>query len=246
MFENLFIGIVGSMIAAVLGFWVVKTTRRLKNTWNVRYNLARALQYGGITRFTLSRRDYSGRPGSGPLRHYLATASHSIDIVSISMNVTQAEGSLISLFEQRINESATFRVRVTLLNPDSPVVSLLAKSLDLKPQKLQEEIIDTLHQLWACKCRLSADRRKGLEILTHDTLPIGSAILLDASPDRGRIQLETKLYQAPRIESFGFEISAPSDFFSRNYEAWQRVFNDSKEYVPGSLRSGEAPLFHKP
>lgn len=178
---------------------------------------------------TLSRADYH-KYRSGTLREYLDTAKHKIDIVSVSLNVTQAEGNLISLFEQRINENENFRVRITLLHPESPVIPLLAKSLDLPASDLHDEIGHTLRQLVACKERLAAGASKRLHVCTHETLPIGSAILLDAEPNSGRIQVETKLYRAPRIDSFGFEVAGPGRFYQRNYTAWNRVFDDSIEW----------------
>ena len=56
---------------------------------------------------------------------------------------------------------------------------------------------------------------------------MGSAILLDADPTQGRIQVETKLFRAPRIESFGYEVVGASPFYSRNYRAWMRVIDAS-------------------
>jgi hypothetical protein len=177
---------------------------------------------------TLSRSDYyKYRDGSGSLREYLALAGQSIDIVSISLNVTQAEGDLISLFSQKILESPTFRVRISLLAPSCAIVAHLAKSLGLESDDLRKEIEDTLRQLERCKAGLASTCRDRLEIYVHETLPIGSAILLDALPDSGRIQVETKLYQAPRTESFGFETVGPSAFYKRNFTAWHRVFDDS-------------------
>jgi hypothetical protein len=193
--------------------------------------IATVLAEGGITRMTLQRSDYHRfRVGSGVLRDYLATAKHSIEIVSISLNVTQAEGSLISLFAQRISENEDFSVRVTLLNPSSSAVVLLAKSLDMQPMALENEIRDTLRQLSTCKAELSKGDADRLSVSVHDTHPIGSAILLDAAPESGRIQVETKLYRAPRTESFGFEVKGPSDFYRRNYTAWRKVFRDSTEW----------------
>lgn len=231
VFGTILLGAAGSIVAVIVIRQFEAGRSLLRRLFGLRYKVASILAEGGIQRMTLSRADYHRyRVGSGTLREYLATARNTIDIVSISLNVTQAEGALISLFEQKIGESDDFIVRITLLNPSSPVVPLLAKSLDIQPNELEQEIRDTLRQLTACRDRLPNDARRRLTVMIHDTLPIGSAILLDATRDGGRIQLETKLYRAPRTESFGFEVVGPTDFYRRNYTAWQRVFRDSVEW----------------
>ena len=180
---------------------------------------------------TLSRADYHSRRGDGSLRTYLATAKSSIEIVSISMEVTQKEGSLIELFAEKLNNNDKFMVRVTLLSPDSTTIGSLSKALDLKETDLKDEIGRFLSQLCACKNKLSSQAASRLFIYTHYVHPIGSAILLDASENGGIIQVETKLYKAPRTESFGFEVVGPTPFYNRNYKAWQRVFADLTEWL---------------
>ncbi|MGH2477031.1 MAG: hypothetical protein ACRDIL_17370, partial [Candidatus Limnocylindrales bacterium] len=65
----------------------------------------------------------------------------------------------------------------------------------------------------------------------HGCFPMGSAILLDAGTDRGIIQVETKLFRSPRDESFGFEVTGPSAFFTRNHRAWMRVLDESVDWT---------------
>lgn len=82
------------------------------------------------------------------------------------------------------------------------------------------------------KTALPAGQRERLDVRVHESLPMGSAIMLDAEPERGIIQIETKLHRSPRVESFGFEIHGPSDFYSRHYRAWMRVWDESLEPKP--------------
>jgi hypothetical protein len=225
------VGAIGSLIAMYVASRFDAGKRFFRRLLGIPFALSRVLAEGGVQRMTLSRADYTRyRDGGGQLRDYLATAQHTIDIVSISLTVTQTEESLISFFEQRINENENFCVNITLLNPLSPVIPLVAKSLDIERHDLDGEIRSTLRQLVRCKERLPGGAARRLMVYVHDALPIGSAVLLDANPQSGRIQVESKLYRAPRTESFGFEIVGPSDFYTRNYTAWHKVFHDSDEW----------------
>jgi len=84
-----------------------------------------------------------------------------------------------------------------------------------------------LRKLVGIRNDLPESDRPRLRILVHNFFPMGSAILLDADPTQGRIQVETKLFRAPRIESFGYEVVGSSPFYSRNYRAWMRVIDAS-------------------
>ena len=94
-----------------------------------------------------------------------------------------------------------------------------------------------LEQLEELRESLPEAQKTRLKVLVHDCLPMGSAILLDATSSTGKIQVETKLYRAPRTESFGYEVVGPTPFYSRNYSAWKRVLDDSKEVSSGHLQA---------
>jgi hypothetical protein len=235
-FWTIILGAVGSILAVLIIALYSPIKSILNQTIRLPLRLSYTLVRGGISRITLSRSDYGRyRVGGGTLRDYLATANESIDIISISMNVTQAEGALIALFKSKIDGNSRFVFRITLLNPNSPAVELVAKSLDIDPSELRLEIHSMLASLSRAKLELSHSCAQRFQIFVHDTIPIGSAILLDATEKSGRIQIETKLYRAPRIESFGLEVVGPSEFYSRNYTSWLKVFNDSTSWEMNDL-----------
>lgn len=194
--------------------------------------LALRLRRGGVSRFHLARSDYHGRSGGGSLPAYLDRAKTSIGIVSISFALTNQEGKLVELLLKKVIANDDFRVTVTLLNPRSAVVGPVAAALDMSVPALRGEILETLEQLSDLRSRMTHDQRSRFRVLVHDLQPMGSAVLLDATPSAGRIQVETKLYRARRTESFGFEVSGPSSFYGRNFTAWNAVIDDSREWTP--------------
>jgi hypothetical protein len=103
----------------------------------------------------------------------------------------------------------------------------VANTLDVPYFKLRNEIIDMLKDLFDCYKQLTKQEQSRFKILVHDCFPMGSFIMLDATESSGMIQIETKLYKAPRNESFGFQLTRGSSFFKRNYIACQKIIQDS-------------------
>ncbi len=185
--------------------------------------LARKIQDHGINRFVFSRHEYPER-----LDAYLNRARRSIKIVSISFKLTSDECQLGELFRRKIAAGPTFEVCISLLRPGSDAARLAAASLDVKPEALDKEIGDMLGELKTLRAGLPPADYGRLLILTHDSMPMGSAIMLDADHPDGTIQVETKLYKAPRSESFSYQARAGSPFFERNLKSWNRVITESQ------------------
>lgn len=190
-----------------------------------RYQLAARLRDEGVVALQLSREHYSER-----LPTFLARAKHSIHIVSISLKVTDDESELLNLFRRRISENPDVRVVISLLDPaNRSAMEVASASLNITANELTGEVQVMLTRLMEFRDSLDLNDRSRMRVLVHQCMPMGSAILLDAAPDRGTIQVETKLYGAARIESFGYKVVAPSPFYTRNYRAWGRVLDDSHE-----------------
>jgi hypothetical protein len=226
--RNIFLGALGSLTAVVF-LWLVARGRDIALIFGKARSLAAQLTRGGISRFHLSRSDYHGRRGGGSLPNYIAQATQSIDIVSISLRLTDQEGGLVKIFRQKLAGSHDFRCSISLLNPNAQALGAVAASLDVRPEMLRSEIRDMLRELADLRNSLGQSEKARFRILLHDAVPMGSAILIDATTSSGTIQVETKLYRAPRTESFGYEVVAPSPFYQRNYTAWKRVLEDSKD-----------------
>ena len=226
---DLLIGAAGSMLA-VLILWLLSRGRNFFWLRSASRHIAERIRQEGVSCLHLSREDYQpSRGGTGSLSNYLNLSTTSIQMISVSLRVTNDENDLVKLFEKKLNSEASFKVAVSLLDPVSPAAGCIAASLGLDSDAMREEIFTMLDKLIYLKARMHEDSRKRLRVMIHETLPMGSAIMLDATPNSGRIQVETKLYRSPRSESFGYEVLAPSPFFSRNYEAWEKLVSDSRE-----------------
>lgn len=228
---NLVIGIIGSLIAAGIVWLItifvrkgVLKRRNLREKNEIFNKLGRTFYEEGLTRFHFTRDDY-GRT----LATFLDGANASIEIVSISLKNTQEEGRLTDIFRKKLAQNPSFKICVSLINPNNiELVKVAADTLHMEFKELENEIVKMLQELFTCKDLLTSQEKSRFSILVHDCFPMGSAIMLDTTPKGGMIQVETKLHKAVRSESFGFQLTKESPFFKRNYIAWSRTLQDSK------------------
>lgn len=183
---------------------------------------ARRIRSQGVRRFLLSRNEYPER-----LDQYFDRAKESIKVISVSLSVTNDECNLLDLFRRKLVSDPHFEIHISLLSPTSTALSLVAESLDVRQSDLALEVDQMLSALVSMRDSLPAPERLRFHISTHASVPMGSVIMLDATPRSGVIQVETKLYKAPRVESFSFEITGGTAFFQRNYVAWNTILAES-------------------
>ena len=219
--SGVIIGILGSILAAIVIGIAVRGTAFF-GLFFTSFKMAMRLKSERIISFHLKRNDYRYR-----LPEFLSHAKHSIVIISISFKLTSEEGALLELLKNKIAANPDFRIKISLINPFSAAAGALALSLSLPLDDLQIEICSMFKKLVACRDSLKETDKPRMEILVHNCIPMGSAILLDAAPEKGVIQVETKLFKSPRTESFGYEVHGPSPFYGRNYRSWMQVIDDS-------------------
>lgn len=230
-FYTILWGVVGSIIATIIiGIFVYYYRKWIKNKLVINEKNKKLLELGmkmdeqGLTAFHFSRDDY-GRT----LASFIDGATQSITIVSISLKNTHDEGKLTDIFRKKLAQNPTFKIEVSLVNPNNAsLVKVASDTLNVKKEYLQTEIKGMISELGECYLSLHPSERTRFKIMHHDCFPMGSVVMLDATPTGGIIQVETKLYKTARSESFGFQITKESKFYKTNYSAWNRIISDSK------------------
>lgn len=224
--NSIFDGVVSNAIWAVIALILITLSaiyhRHLTNFFKY-LQLGKKIYNSGVNRFLFSRHEYPER-----LDAYLNRAQRSIKIISISFKLTSDECQLAELFRRKLAAKPTFDICISLLRPASEASRITAASLGMRPKVLDKEISDMLNELKTLRNGLSISDRDRLKILTHDSMPMGSAIMLDADHPQGVIQVETKLYKSARSESFSFEIRAGTSFFEHHLECWNRIIAESQ------------------
>lgn len=223
---NLVLSILGSIVAAIV-VWHYRKKLIKKKKFDehnkMLIKLGTRFFEEGLVEYHFSRDDYNER-----LSTFLDRATTSISIVSLSLKIAHEEGKITEIFRKKLVYNQAFIITISLINPNNQaLVKIVADALDIPYDKLRNEIVDMLKDLFDCYEQFTKQEQSRFKILVHDCFPMGSVIMLDATETSGVIQIETKLYKAPRNESFGFQIARETTFFKRNYIAWQKIIQDS-------------------
>lgn len=238
--RDILIGVIGGLIVELLVVAAVFSRARLRAPFRL-LALARVLHGGGVTGFYLSREDYSKRRGGAKLISYLSQAKSSIDIVALNLLYACSTEDLPTQIVRLLQANTALRVRISLPSPDSPVIHAVAPVLGLASGVLRKQVATALSQLYEARTSLSVADRARFRLLLHNCVPMGGAILIDATPTTGRIQVESKLFSHASSDSFGFEIESPaldktpSSFYSRHYMSWTGLLDTSRDVEPHDL-----------
>jgi hypothetical protein len=210
MWNNLFISIVGSIIAACVIFYFVHSKEWFKILIG-RYRLNKRIYKAGITNIYESRDDYAkyrNYPKITPkLLDYLKLAEKNIYISAYWMaHGTEIEGITQGIIDL-VKPPKSLNITVCVINPDSQCINAISQHLGMPEKELVERIRTSITKLKQAKNRLSKEEKQKMTIKTHDSLPVASAIILDYDSDNCRMQLEFKPYQVDRHYNCSIELS---------------------------------------
>jgi hypothetical protein len=193
--------------------------------------LARKLQQAGVVDFHLSRADYRLT-----LAQFLEQARSSIVMVSISLKTKGAENEVLHVFRRSLSRWPQFRIIVSLVKPDSPACEAAAVILGTSYHALQAEIESMCADLTDLKKTLTRHESARLYLLQHTVLPSFSCVLIDDGLPTAQLQVEAKLYEAPRSDSYGFTLTPGGDLYGRQRRAYYRILRDAEPFPCDSER----------
>lgn len=198
-------------------------------------SLIQQIADSGLTAFFQSRNYYSKyRHDTATIDQYVVTAQKSVHMISINLMTGTVFDGLHAVLKEKIeNARGAFSVTISLLNPwKLELMTAIFPVLNIEAKKLSDDIADTLSQLFDLKNSLSPEIRGKIEIRVHNSIPFGSAILIDIFEANGKIQVETKPYKMPLRKSFAFEISnkESSELFKNLRKGYCKLLDDGVEY----------------
>lgn len=178
-------------------------------------DLMEQIDKAGLSAFYVSRDDYSKyRTDASSIDRYINRATESICMVSITLATGIPVDDICRVFKIKLKQNKNFKIVVSLLNPYNNELYKTIMPLFRQPEKtLQENTISAIKTLVDFRSLLKEGEQKRFTIKVHQTLPFGSAIILDGDTENGTIQIETKPYDVGMRKSFAFEIKNNNGIF---------------------------------
>ena len=201
--------------------------------------LMEMIEVSGLKRIIPKRSYYIRyRDGSGNIESYLNSAKHSIEMVSISLSTGLGMEKVTRIFRNKLSKNLSFKVAVSLIDPDKDhLVKTVTSSISQEhfnktPEQFASEIRTALNMLSDSRALLPEDQQDRFIIRVHDALPQGSAIILDRGHETTVIQIETKPYKAPLVDSYAIEVhpADPDGLYGTFLEAYTRLVEDGKPF----------------
>jgi len=180
------------------------------------------------------------RKDAATIDQYVGTAEQSAVLVSINLMTGIPFHDLCDRLKEKLtSRDSQFKVIISLLNPlDDALMSVVSPVLRKNSTDLGHSIRESLCELMRLKQSLPRTSQKRFDIRVHDSLPFGSAIMLDHLSPTGRIQIETKPYKAGFQQSLAFEIG-PSDhssLYNVLKKAFETLLKDGKSLSIGDAK----------
>ena len=207
-------------------------------TYSINNLLAHSITKAGLSAFVPTRDDYKDfRRGHHNISSYIETAQKNVTLISVSL-ATGVEFEALATKIKDMIENKKVAFVISLLNPDNnALMESVAPIFAYSTKELSRKIKNSLKNIHNMKKTLSMDNQKKIDIRVHNTLPFGSAIMLDCEEDGttyGRIQIETKPYKVEYNGSFAFEITnhTTNKLFSNLYMGCNLLLADGREWVP--------------
>lgn len=179
----------------------------------------------GLNAFYSSREDYGKyRDDASSIDKYINGATDSICMVSITLATGLPVDDICKIFEMKLKQKKNFTITISLLNPyNDELYKAIMPLFKQSSNALQNNTISAIKRLVDFRNSLSISEQERFFIKVHQTLPFGSAIILDGDTENGTIQIETKPYNVGMRKSFAFEIKNNGSAF---YETLKQSYYD--------------------
>jgi hypothetical protein len=156
-------------------------------------------------------------------------------MVSINLMTGIPIEGLCEALITKLKTNKSFTATISLIDPDKLYLTkTLAPVLNTTPGDLANSIRASLNQLINTRASLPLRARGRFLIRVHNTIPMGSAILLDHYEPSGRIQIESKVYKAPPLQSFAFEVmqtGVADGFYETLAKGYDDLVKDGREWT---------------
>jgi predicted acylesterase/phospholipase RssA len=173
------------------------------------------------------------RKGRDSISSYISSTRSSLRIVSINLVTGSSVESIVDTFRQILSHpDRAPTIVVSLLDPEEEhLMRAVSPNFPLTWSELQHQIRQLVRQLTDFHASIEDRRKSSFQLYCHQTVPAASAILMDVETSDGTIQLETRAYSRPPIESFAFEVGHGSALFDSLREGYLKLISDARQLL---------------
>ncbi len=229
--ENLFCGILGSIIATIIITIVSKVYlgvadfRGLKNT----IRLIRDSYKGGIINIFPNRKFYIQHKDHGTETQYISKCENKLMYIGYWLAHGTEMGDVIETLKTLAYKKKD--VEVILLNPDnSTLIEEMADFLKIDSMEMKQRIKNSLAKLCKIKDELPNDTKSHFSIKLHDIPLNASAFLIDYdNRKRLRLLVDYKIYNQERERSYGIEFKN-GDITQNLCDSYRVISRNAKLY----------------
>lgn len=155
--------------------------------------------------------------------------------MSMSLKTKGAENELLQVFRRSLARSPQFQIIVSLVKPDSVACEMGALILGTPYETFRDEICSMLDDLVGLRASLTPHEASRLYLLQHEIIPSFSCIMIDDGLPSAQLQIEAKLYGAPRSDSYGFTLAPTGQLYERHRNAYYRIVRQARPYPDGAV-----------
>lgn len=232
MWENLVLGVLGSVLAAGVVTIMVRANNKLSvplRGGRRRRKLMRRLEDAGLSNFFASRADYVKYRNAPKLSDYLSIATERVLISAYWMAQGVEMEGVVDEIEKLILGPKKVLFSIVIIDPTAQYIDALSQHLNVQREYLVSRVQGTLATLHELHVRLPKDERQRLCILVHRTVPMASIIALDPDQKSGRIQIDIKPYKTSRQESVSFE------FMGRDRKIYELLRSSTERLIDDAV-----------
>ena len=186
----------------------------------------------GLTAFYPTRDYYTTRKDASSIHNYVDQAKEKLVMVSINLVTGINFDDLRKVLERKLeNRNNKFEATISFLNPEKEyLMESLCDVFEKSKEEIAKDINERIILLKNFRKQLSANAQKRLTINVHNSIPFGSAIIMDYDKPFGRIQIETKAYKVPMGKAFAFEVvpMRQNGIFNNLLEGYLTLINEGQ------------------
>lgn len=223
--KTIILGIISSAVFA--GIIYVLDKLRIWKPFKY-YRSKKRIKQAGIITFYTKRSLFT--KDAGTIGTYVIKAKKDVNYIGFWLSNGLQHQDLIEAINKQINRGVKFNF--CIISPESPLIEYYADFLGESKQEVIDQINISLNILKRLKHEIPNEKQKQLRILVHDKLITTTFWIIDPNEKNSIIQLDHKLYQMQRHNTYGFQMKktySNGKFYDNLKKSYLNIIENARE-----------------